>query len=378
MGKGFTGYWNSVRNAVVGTYTAASHPIETVQGIASAARHPILTAQAIASHVAQKAESGTAGQTELVGDVLLAIIGNKVNATVIAKLKNLKLPSIGACFTRDTLVGTATGLRPIAQIESGERVWAFDFKEGDWRLCEVECRTDSQYEGILVRLSIGESQVTATANHPFWVIEGHELEKRPALGHLDVSADRGESLPGRWVNSQDLNNGDVVFSRAEGPVAVNRIQHNHECVPVCNLTIRVLHTFSVGEAQSLVHNSTGSKSVPPSSPRTFSSSDPLVADLANKIEAANPGHVVGVNVPIKNAAGDLVTDADILLQNAAIQVKSGGGKGLASQIVRTEQATGLPTIGYGPTLKPSVVKNIQNSGGLVTKDEAVLLEVIKP
>jgi len=118
--------------------------------------------------------------------------------------------------------------------------------------------------------------------------------------------------------------------------------------------------------------------VAPNSPRAFSSSDPLVADLANKIEAANPGHVVGVNVPIRNAAGELVTDADILLQNAAIQVKSGGGKGLAAQLVRTEEATGLPTIGYGPTLKPSVVKNIQNSGGLVTKDEALLLEVVKP
>src|ERR1051325_4025462 len=38
-------------------------------------------------------------------------------------------------------------------------------------------------------------------------------------------------------------------------------------------------------------------------PRTFTSSDPLVADLANKIEAAYPGHVVGVNVPMHNAAG---------------------------------------------------------------------------
>jgi hypothetical protein len=113
-------------------------------------------------------------------------------------------------------------------------------------------------------------------------------------------------------------------------------------------------------------------------PRTFASSDPLVGNLANKIEAAYPGHVIGVNVPVRNSAGQLITDVDILCKNCALQVKSGGGKGLMSQLQVTEQATGLPTIGYGPTLKPSVVKGIQNAGGLVTRDEALLIEVVKP
>ena len=52
-----------------------------------------------------------------------------------------------------------------------------------------------------------------------------------------------------------------------------------------------------------------------------------------------------------------MTDADVLLKNAVIQVKSGGGKGMTSQLSRTEQATGLPTLGYGPDLKPSILKN---------------------
>jgi len=46
--------------------------------------------------------------------------------------------------------------------------------------------------------------------------------------------------------------------------------------------------------------------------RTFASTDPLVAKLANKIESMYPGHVVGVNVPLRDAAGKLLTDADIL------------------------------------------------------------------
>jgi RHS repeat-associated protein len=107
--------------------------------------------------------------------------------------------------------------------------------------------------------------------------------------------------------------------------------------------------------------------------RVFTSPDPLVGQLATKIEAAYPGHVVGVNVPIRDSAGRLITEVDILLRNAAIQVKSGGGKGLTSQLARTEQATGLPAIGYGPNLKPSILQSCT-----ATTCEKALIEVVKP
>lgn len=100
---------------------------------------------------------------------------------------------------------------------------------------------------------------------------------------------------------------------------------------------------------------------------------PLVGDVATKIDAAYPSHVVGVNVPICDASGRLVNDADTLLKNAVIQVKSGGGKGLTSQVQRTEQATGLPTIGYGPDLKPSIIKGCTATTCLQT-----LIDVVKP
>jgi hypothetical protein len=112
--------------------------------------------------------------------------------------------------------------------------------------------------------------------------------------------------------------------------------------------------------------------------RTFTSADPLVAELANAIEKAYPGHVVGVNVPLYDAAGNLVTDADILLKNAVIQVKSGAGKGLTSQLARTQAATTLPVIGYGPALGGSVVRGILRAGGLVTRDAELLLKVVAP
>jgi RHS repeat-associated protein len=161
------------------------------------------------------------------------------------------------CFPADTLVATEAGLRPISQVESSERVWSYDFDAGTWRLAEVECRHDSKYEGLLVTLDVGVGEVTATAWHPFWVIEGEDLESRPPLRHVDVNEDRGQSLPGRWINSHDLREGDVVFLRATGPVRLQRVWIHGEETTVCNLTIRGLHTFAVGESQLLVHNMTG-------------------------------------------------------------------------------------------------------------------------
>ncbi len=110
----------------------------------------------------------------------------------------------------------------------------------------------------------------------------------------------------------------------------------------------------------------------------WTSKDPLVGDLANKIDELYPGHVKGVNVPMYDTTGKLVTDADILLDNAVLQIKSGGGKGMAGQLLRTQGATDLPVIGYGPTLKPSVVSGAERAGSLITTDKDLLLEVIKP
>jgi hypothetical protein len=59
------------------------------------------------------------------------------------------------------------------------------------------------------------------------------------------------------VNSHDLQEGDVVFMRGHGPVAIHRVMQRHEETLVCNLTVQGLHTFAVGDMQILVHNTSG-------------------------------------------------------------------------------------------------------------------------
>ena len=76
--------------------------------------------------------------------------------------------------------------------------------------------------------------------------------------------------------------------------------------------------------------------------------------------------------------GNPLTDFDLVLRNAVLQIKSGGGKGLVGQILMSEGLTDLPVIGYGPDLKGSVMRNALGKGCLVTKDLKTLLDVVAP
>jgi RHS repeat-associated protein len=119
---------------------------------------------------------------------------------------------------------------------------------------------------------------------------------------------------------------------------------------------------------------TGRLEVPPSLNRY-----PLVGDLANEIEALYPDHVVGVNIGLRDAAGQLLTDVDIWTKNAVIQVKSGkSAQNILKQLQKSEAVTGLPAVGYAPNLPRNSLRTLSEQGALVTNDREVLLEIIKP
>ena len=40
--------------------------------------------------------------------------------------------------------------------------------------------------------------------------------------------------------------------------------------------------------------------------------------------------------------------------------------------------TGLPTIGYGPDMKGSVYRSVNAAGGIATRDEQLVIDVVKP
>ncbi len=89
--------------------------------------------------------------------------------------------------------------------------------------------------------------------------------------------------------------------------------------------------------------------------------------------------MIDVNVPVHRADGSDLTDFDIELPNAVIQIKSGRGTGAGSQVTRTiEGAGGRPVIVYGPSLGPHVVREIERRGGLVATSLDELVGLVAP
>jgi hypothetical protein len=116
-------------------------------------------------------------------------------------------------------------------------------------------RHDNLYSGQWISVTANGATLELTANHPIWVLEGAYLAERPAPAHLDVRGDEGKALRGRWLNSQDLREGDVLLSRISARAVVQRVHVSQRMhAPVCNLTVRQYHTFLVGPHELLAHN----------------------------------------------------------------------------------------------------------------------------
>jgi hypothetical protein len=159
------------------------------------------------------------------------------------------------CFPAGTLVQTVAGPKPIEQLRPGSAVWSFDFAKGEWVQCAVEINHTSVYTGIIVELSFADgTELEVTEDHPFWVLEGEELDKRPQLKARDAYENSCHSLPGRWVHSQALRVGDCLASR-QGMVAIHFVRRQERSLPVHNLAVRGLPYYAVGPNGVLVHNS---------------------------------------------------------------------------------------------------------------------------
>ena len=204
------------------------------------------------------------------GATALAVVGVAKTAEAGAKLVKARLDRLKAvktdklvskaggkttinCFPAGTPVWMETGSRPIEEVAKGERVWAYDFTTGSWRLCLIECRHESEYVGPIVALRLDEGGVEATAYHPVWVVEGERLATRSPISGGDLTEGSAGRLPGRWVYSHEVMPGDVVFL-ASGTQRVAHVETSWRREPVYNLTVNELHTFAAGSARILVHN----------------------------------------------------------------------------------------------------------------------------
>ncbi len=132
-------------------------------------------------------------------------------------------------FSGGTTVATENGEVPIREIRVGDKVYAYNEETGEIDSYTVTA-TISHTDETVVELTIGDETLTTTLEHPFYTAMGH------------------------WVEAEDLEIGDWIYSAEYGYGRVNAIEIVDDSQPMYNLTVDEAHTFFVGEGQWLVHN----------------------------------------------------------------------------------------------------------------------------
>lgn len=138
------------------------------------------------------------------------------------------------CFKEGTLVATEDGLKPIEEIEVGDKVLAYDEETGEQAYKEVvrlfRNETDEWYH-----ITANGEELVCTGGHPFFV------------------KDKG------FVSAKDLSVGDILrlSNGALIPVSAISVEKLENPETTYNFEVADFHTYYVGENKVLVHNTCG-------------------------------------------------------------------------------------------------------------------------
>jgi hypothetical protein len=162
--------------------------------------------------------------------------------------------TFGGCFFFGTLVSTETREKPVETISRNDRVWSFDLRSGQWKLRFVVEVYQNDYVGDLVELTVAGERIQSTYHHPFWVIDGRDLDVRPRPDHLQLAWEPNAKVPGRWVDAGDLKVGDILLLMHDRRSPVEAVEVRQVSAKVYNLQVADLHNYAVGRGGVLVHN----------------------------------------------------------------------------------------------------------------------------
>jgi len=136
---------------------------------------------------------------------------------------------IVSCFAAGTPVWTIDGLRPVEQLQVGDRVLSQDPDSGELAYKPV-IRTTRREPEPLVTVRIGNEPFTCTEGHPFW-----------ACGQ-------------GWVQARHLKSGEVVHC-VDGTAAAKAARPG-PTEETFNLVVADFNTYFVGRQRILVHDVT--------------------------------------------------------------------------------------------------------------------------
>ena len=149
-----------------------------------------------------------------------------VTGRIAAGLKGIQ------CFIGGTLVATEDGLKPIENIEVGDKVLAYDETTGEQAYKKVvRLFRNETYEWY--HIFVNDEEIVCTGGHPFY-----------------------STKYGKFITVKDLETDDkLLFSNGEYGI-INRIAVEVLSEPqtTYNFEVEDYHTYYVGENEVLVHN----------------------------------------------------------------------------------------------------------------------------
>ncbi len=195
---------------------------------------------------------------EFVAQEIVWTAGTLGTGTLLSKLRYLRHGSkarssgfLRACFLPGTQVGTEQGRQPIERIKRGTDVWTYNHDSSEWKLSQVESLLVHEYDGDLVTLSIDEEEIEVTGGHPFWVVDGDDLQNRE---QSQENAELSATSSGCWIDAKDLRTGDSFLARDGRLLRLSAVSSRPFRGAVYNLSIASIHNYTVGVHGLLVHN----------------------------------------------------------------------------------------------------------------------------
>ena len=157
------------------------------------------------------------------------------------------------CFKEGTLVETEEGLKPIEQIEVGDKVLAYDEATGEQAykpVLQLFCNTTKEWQYVYIE---GETEpIISTPGHKYYLPENNaRREDTRPYEHASYS-----ELSEKWVSAYNLKKGDkVLFSDGKYGI-IKETETVILSVPetTYNLEVADFHNYYVGENSVLVHN----------------------------------------------------------------------------------------------------------------------------
>jgi len=142
------------------------------------------------------------------------------------------------CFVAGTLVETEFGLRPIEEIELGDRVLARNPETGETALKSVTDLirlNERQIWEVSLSGNNGASEFFETTDdHPWWVVD--------------------EAGQGSWKDTAELLAGMIVTTADNQTMIITKVLETDRIDATYNLTVANFETYFVGENKVLVHN----------------------------------------------------------------------------------------------------------------------------